>query len=48
MKERIDDYETEMRERGGQEVRFSELNTTMLHDWEGLMKSPLVTRGVRA
>jgi hypothetical protein len=47
LKERIEDYEVEMRERGGQEVRLSELNTRMLHDWEGLMKSPLVTRGLR-
>ena len=47
LKERIDAYEIEMRERGGQEVRLSELNTTMVHDWERLMNSPLVTKGLR-
>ncbi|KAH7304202.1 hypothetical protein B0I35DRAFT_401547 [Stachybotrys elegans] len=45
--ERIQEYEAEMIERGGKEVRLSELNTRMLHDWEQLMNSPLVTQGLQ-
>lgn len=36
-----------MVERGGREVRLSELNTKMLHDWDAIMKSPLVTQGLK-
>lgn len=46
--ELMDVYEAEMRERGGQEVRLSELNTKMVHDWDALMRSPLVSAGLQA
>ncbi|KAL7625133.1 hypothetical protein AAE478_004347 [Parahypoxylon ruwenzoriense] len=39
-------YETEMRARGGEEVRLSELNSFMMHDWENIAQSPLLKRGL--
>ncbi|KAI1415289.1 FAD/NAD(P)-binding domain-containing protein [Hypoxylon sp. FL1857] len=44
--ELIDAYESEMRPRSGEEVRFSETNSLMLHDWEKVRQSPLMKRGV--
>lgn len=35
-----------MRPRTGEEVRQSETNTLMLHDWEKVSQSPLLQRGV--
>lgn len=40
----IDVYETEMRARAGEEVRLSEMNSYMLHDWAQVRQSPLMTR----
>lgn len=40
----IDIYETEMRARAGEEVRLSEMNSHMLHDWSQVKESPLMTR----
>lgn len=40
----IDVYETEMRARAGEEVRLSEMNSHMLHDWSQVKESPLMTR----
>lgn len=45
--ELIDEYEAEMCARGGEEVRLSEVNTRMLHDWTQFVKSPLVTKGMK-
>ncbi|KAH7032899.1 uncharacterized protein B0I36DRAFT_361646 [Microdochium trichocladiopsis] len=45
-KELIDAYEAEMRTRAGEEVRLSEMNTRMLHDWDKVQHSPLVKKGV--
>lgn len=42
----VDVYETEMRARAGEEVRLSELNSYMLHDWSRLKDSPLMTRSM--
>ncbi|KAI1765921.1 FAD/NAD(P)-binding domain-containing protein [Hypoxylon sp. FL1150] len=44
--ELIDAYESEMRARGGEEVRLSEMNSLMMHDWAKIEQSPLVKRGV--
>ncbi|KAI1375253.1 FAD/NAD(P)-binding domain-containing protein [Hypoxylon crocopeplum] len=44
--ELISAYESEMRPRGGEEVRLSEMNSFMLHDWAKVSQSPLVNRGV--
>lgn len=42
----ISDYETEMRTRGGEEVRLSQMNTFMLHDWDKVQQSPLIKKGM--
>ncbi|KAI1138730.1 FAD/NAD(P)-binding domain-containing protein [Hypoxylon sp. FL0543] len=39
-------YESEMRPRSGEEVRLSEMNSLMLHNWEQVQKSPLMNGGV--
>ncbi|KAI6089531.1 FAD/NAD(P)-binding domain-containing protein [Hypoxylon rubiginosum] len=44
--ELINAYETEMRARGGEEVRLSEMNSLMLHNWAKVEQSPLIKRGV--
>ncbi|OTA67370.1 FAD/NAD(P)-binding domain-containing protein [Hypoxylon sp. EC38] len=44
--ELIKTYESEMRPRSGEEVRLSEMNTLMLHNWEKVQQSPLMKRGV--
>ncbi|XXG99820.1 hypothetical protein Hte_006161 [Hypoxylon texense] len=44
--ELISAYETEMRARGGEEVRLSEMNSLMLHNWAKVEQSPLIKRGV--
>lgn len=31
--------------RGGEEVRLSEMNTEMVHQWDKLMQSPLFQMG---
>jgi hypothetical protein len=37
-----------MKARGGEEVKLSEINTTMLHDWAKVLQSPLFTAGLTA
>lgn len=44
--ELVKEYEVEMRARGGEEVRLSEKNSLMLHNWEQASKSPIVQRGM--
>ncbi|KAK8065680.1 fad nad-binding domain-containing protein [Apiospora hydei] len=39
----IGEYEAEMRPRAGEEVRLSEMNSYMLHDWDKLSHSPFMT-----
>ena len=33
--------------RGGEDVRLSEMNTEMVHQWDKLMQSPLFQRGTK-
>ena len=40
-------YEDEMKARAGEEVRISVMNTTMLHDWNKVMSSPVMTAGLK-
>ena len=47
-KQYIDEYEKEMIERGGEEVRLGEMNSKMLHDWEKVMHSPVMQKGLSA
>lgn len=42
----ITKYEDEMIKRAGKEVREGTANTTMLHDWSQVMKSPVFTKGL--
>lgn len=42
----ITDYENEMIPRGGEEVRLSEANSIAMHDWEKVMQSPSVKKGL--
>ncbi|KAL3425861.1 hypothetical protein PVAG01_02652 [Phlyctema vagabunda] len=44
----IGTYEDSMKERAGEEVRSSVLNTTMLHDWQQVLNSPLMKHGLQA
>lgn len=39
----VGEYEAEMRPRAGEEVRLSEMNSYMLHDWDKLSHSPFMT-----
>jgi len=43
----IVEYEKELVARAGEEVRLSTKNTGMLHNWEMVMKSPVMTNGMR-
>lgn len=45
-KQAMDQYEKEMKERSGAEVRMSTQNTLMLHSWEKAMQSPLFRNGL--
>jgi len=38
--------EEEMVRRGGEEARLSTENTVFLHDWEKVMASPLMRKGL--
>lgn len=40
-------YEDEMIPRGGEEVRLSEANSIAMHDWEKVMQSPSMKKGMR-
>ncbi|KAL8714642.1 MAG: hypothetical protein Q9220_001591 [cf. Caloplaca sp. 1 TL-2023] len=39
-------YEQEMIPRGGEEVRLSEANSVAMHDWQMVMQSPSVNKGM--
>lgn len=41
-------YENEMRPRGGEEVRLSGANSIAMHDWEKVMQTPSVNKGMHA
>ena len=43
--EAIFKYDHEVRQRGGNEVKVSKINSIMLHDWNSLMDSPLMKVG---
>ncbi len=43
--EAIDDYEKEMIGRTGMEVKLSAENTRMVHVWDEMMQSPLISKG---
>ncbi|KAL5356162.1 FAD binding domain-containing protein [Aspergillus floccosus] len=43
----IAEYEDEMISRSGAEVALSTLNTGMVHDWEKVLKSPVMTSGMK-
>ncbi|KAM5443224.1 hypothetical protein MferCBS31731_001541 [Microsporum ferrugineum] len=43
----ISAYEDEMIARAGGEVRLSTVNTEMLHDWERVLASPVLTSGMK-
>jgi 2-polyprenyl-6-methoxyphenol hydroxylase-like FAD-dependent oxidoreductase len=45
-KDAIQEYEGEMKERAGTEVRIGTANTEMLHDWEKALQSPLFSKGL--
>ena len=42
----MNDYETEMIPRTGEEVRLSEANSVAMHDWEKVMQSPSMNKGM--
>lgn len=42
----ITDYEEEMIQRGGEEVRLSEANSIAMHDWAKVMQSPAMKMGI--
>jgi 2-polyprenyl-6-methoxyphenol hydroxylase-like FAD-dependent oxidoreductase len=44
--ERTEEYEREVRERAGEEVRLCDVNTEMVHDWEKVKLSPLWSKGL--
>ena len=41
----VSSYDKDIVARGGEEVRVSKINTEMVHQWENLMKSPLMSGG---
>lgn len=43
----IEEYESEMIKRGSDEVRLGEMNTKMLHDWEKVLQSPVLQKGLK-
>jgi hypothetical protein len=43
----IEQYETEMMARSGEEVRSSVMNTSMLHDWAKVLESPVMKSGLK-
>ncbi|KAL8903044.1 MAG: hypothetical protein Q9171_007529 [Xanthocarpia ochracea] len=43
----INEYEEEMIKRGGEEVRLGEMNTKMLHDWDKVLQSPVLKKGLK-
>lgn len=45
MAQAIADYEVEMKDRAGLEVRLSSENSRMVHIWDEVMQSPIMTKG---
>lgn len=45
--EAISAYDAEVLERGIKEMKVSLAQTTLIHDWNTLMQSPMVTMGMR-
>lgn len=45
--ELVSEYEREMIERTGNEVRLCTINTKMLHDWEKMLQSPVMQKGMK-
>ncbi|KIW07627.1 hypothetical protein, variant [Verruconis gallopava] len=43
----IAEYEAEMKNRAGTEVRMGTANTEMLHDWEKALQSPVFKKGLK-
>ncbi|KAI9730425.1 MAG: hypothetical protein M1834_005935 [Cirrosporium novae-zelandiae] len=43
----IAEYEREMIDRGGEEVRLCHQNTVMVHNWETFMESPILKQGLK-
>ena len=43
--EAVNAYEAEMKDRTGTEVRLSRSNTELLHQWDRVLQSPLVSKG---
>jgi hypothetical protein len=43
----VEKYEIEMKARAGEEVCLGVLNTTMLHAWEKVLQSSVMTAGLR-
>jgi 2-polyprenyl-6-methoxyphenol hydroxylase-like FAD-dependent oxidoreductase len=46
LKDAIDEYDAEMIKRGGDEVQAALVNAQMLHDWNSLMQSDLMSKSV--
>jgi len=46
LEEAIESYGAEMVDRGSEEVKAALLNTQMVHDWNRLMESPLMTQNI--
>jgi 2-polyprenyl-6-methoxyphenol hydroxylase-like FAD-dependent oxidoreductase len=47
LEDAIVEYEKEMISRAGEEVRMSTTNTTMVHDWQQVLQSPVLTKGLK-
>ena len=43
----IQEYESEMIKRGSDEVRLGEMNSKMLHDWDKVLQSPVILKGLK-
>jgi 2-polyprenyl-6-methoxyphenol hydroxylase-like FAD-dependent oxidoreductase len=46
LSEAINEYDTEMVKRGANEVQEALVNTKMIHDWNSLLQSPLLSKSV--
>ena len=42
----IREYEDEMSQRSGEEVRLGEMNSKMMHDWDQVLESPVFKKGM--
>jgi FAD binding domain-containing protein len=43
----VEAYEEEMVQRTGDEVRLCTVNTSMVHDWEKMLQSPVMQKGMK-